>query len=231
MVLGPPGSGKGTQADLVAKKYGLVHFDTGKFLEALVHDPRRQHEKMIQKQRELFDSGKLMTPRWVLTMVRRQVKAIARAGWGVVFSGSPRTLYEAEGLLPVLEKLYGKRNIFVFSLQVPARVSIERNSHRVVCAVCGAPLLTKYYPSSHPRHCPVCAGPFRRRTLDNPEVIRVRLREYRERTQPIFTLTKKRGYLFTNVNGTLAPYKVFQRIGKVLDQHLATSSPRAAKKK
>jgi adenylate kinase len=212
ILYGPPGSGKGTQANLLADKFGLVHFDTGKFLEAIVHDPARQKEKAIRRERKLFDTGMLMTPSFVLGEVKREVKKIAGAGLGVVFSGSPRTMYEAEGLMPLLEKMYGKRRIFVFTLSLSPAESVRRNGNRMVCSVCKAPLLTAYYPSRNPRHCPICAGPFYKRTLDKPEVIRVRLAEYTKRTVPIFAYLRKRGYRLKRVNGAPAPYKVFQKI-------------------
>ncbi len=212
ILYGPPGSGKGTQANLLASKLNLIHFDTGRFCESLVHDPDLQKNKIIKRERKLFDSGILMTPKFVLQAVTKQTKKIHRAGWGIIFSGSPRTLFEANGLLPILEKLYNKKNIFVFILEVPEKVSITRNSQRILCSVCKAPLLTKYYPPKTSKYCPICAGSFYRRTLDDTKVIKVRLGEYRERTEPIFKLMKKRGYRLNRINGTLAPFKVFNQI-------------------
>lgn len=216
LLFGPPGAGKGTQATLLADKLGLVHFDTGRFLESIVHDPERQKEKIVTKERRLWETGILNTPSWVIKEVSREVKKIWRADEGLIFSGSPRTLFEARKLLPVLEKLYGQKKIFAAILKIPPADSIKRNSRRVVCSVCRAPLLTAYYPSKNPRHCPVCAGPFYKRTLDKPEIIKVRLNEYRERTEPIFELMKKRGYKMLEIDGRVAPYKVFGNILKKL---------------
>ena len=212
ILYGPPGSGKGTQANLLAAKIGLIHFDTGRFLESLVYDPVRKKEKVVERERKLFETGKLMTPSFVLREVAREVKKIAQADWGVVFSGSPRTMYEAERLVPILEKIYGKKQISIFTLNVPDKISISRNSQRVVCTVCKAPLLTAYYPSKNPKHCPICGGPFYRRTLDNPRTIKVRLGEYAMRTKPIFSFLKKRGYRLTAVSGASAPATVFTKI-------------------
>jgi adenylate kinase len=212
ILYGPPGSGKGTQANLLASKLDIVHFDTGKFLESVVHDPARQKEKIIKRERKLFDGGILMTPSFVLKEVVKAVKKIRVADWGLVFSGSPRTIYEAEGLMPVLERLYDKKNIFVFALKMPADFSVRRNGNRLVCSVCGYTLLAQYYPKVKARYCPVCGGPFYRRTLDNAKTIKVRLKEYTNRTEPIFGVLKKRGYMVREIDAKPAPYKVFAKI-------------------
>lgn len=220
VLYGPPGGGKGTQANLLADAYGLVHFDTGRYLESIWHDPKRQKEKRVRVERKKFDSGELNSPSFVFHEVRKEAEKLARAGWGVVFSGSPRTFYEAENLVPVLKKLYTKEKLFFVRLDVDERHSVERNSARLMCTVCHAPLLTKYYPSKKPTHCPVCGGPFYRRSLDDPRVIKERLREYRERTEPIFSYITKQGYRIAVVDGRPEPYKVFQSIRRVIDRRL-----------
>ncbi|MDO8504529.1 MAG: nucleoside monophosphate kinase [Candidatus Liptonbacteria bacterium] len=216
ILYGPPGSGKGTQANLLAAKLDVVHFDTGKFLEALVHNPDKQKDATIARERKLFDSGILMTPGFVLAKVKEQAKHIYDADYGVVFSGSPRTMYEAKGLLPFLIKLYGKKNINVFVLAVGADVSTKRNSNRMMCKFCGYGLLSAYYDVKNPKHCPVCGGPFYRRTLDNPKTIIVRLKEYAERTEPVLKFMKAKGVKITKLDARPAPYKVFEKIVKVL---------------
>ena len=212
ILYGSPGSGKGTQANLLAGRLGLIHFDTGRFLESLWYDPRRQKEKLVQREKRLFAEGKLNTPSFVAGEVIKGVKTIARAGLGMAFSGSPRTVYEAEKEMPIFEHLYGRKNIFVFELNLHSEGSIKRNSARLMCSVCGYGLLTAYYPSKKPKHCPVCGGPFYRRTLDKPGVIKVRLKEYLNRTYPIFGILKARGYEIHKIDARPAPYKVLQKI-------------------
>ncbi len=212
IIYGPPGGGKGTQANLLADHLGAIHFDTGRYLEEYVNDPKNQKSKIVKREKKLFDSGKLLTPSFVLNIVKNKTKTIARANFSIIYSGSPRTIYEAEGLLPVLDKLYSRKNVFVFILNVPDGVSIKRNSSRLVCSICGYTLLSHYYPVKNPKDCPVCAGKFYRRTLDKPEIIKVRLKEYANRTKPIFELTKKRKYKVKEIDGTPAPYKVFKKI-------------------
>ncbi|MDP2598397.1 MAG: nucleoside monophosphate kinase [Candidatus Liptonbacteria bacterium] len=216
VLYGPPGSGKGTQANLLEKKFDLIHFDTGRFLEAVVHDPKRQDEALVKRERKFFDGGQLMTPSFVLGEVSREARRIHKADFGIVFSGSPRTLYEAKALYPILEKLYGKKNIFIFELKLPPGHSISRNSSRLMCTVCGYGLLTAYYPRVKAKHCPVCGGPFYRRTLDKPEVIKIRLREYETRTKPILSMVKKYGYKVRVIDALPAPYKILAKIASFI---------------
>ena len=219
IIYGPPGSGKGTQAELLARKFGLVHFDTGRFIESVVHDKSADRDPVLRRERKLFDSGKLCTPAWVFRITSAAVRNIAGAGFGIVFSGSPRTEFEAfgsekqEGLVAILEKLYGKKNISVFSLAVKEQSSIRRNSSRFVCSVCGLPILAR----AKEKRCALCAGPMRTRTLDNPAVIKVRLKEYEERTAPILKRMRKQGLHIFTINGEPLPYLVFRDIAKRLD--------------
>ena len=128
--------------------------------------------------------------------------------------GSSSLAFAQKGLFPVLGRLYGRKNIFIFSLKISPETSISRNSKRLICSVCGSPLLTAYYPKTNdtPRHCPVCGGKLYRRTLDSKEVIKVRLGEYKERTEPVIRLAKKIGYRVIEMNGAPAPYMVSKKI-------------------
>src|SRR4030042_4476970 len=97
MIMGPQGSGKGTQAELIAKKVNLVHFDTGQYLRAILYDSASKNDKIIQREHKLNEAGILNTPSWVLKIMIQAVKKIAVLKKGIVFSGSPRTFYEAFG--------------------------------------------------------------------------------------------------------------------------------------
>lgn len=214
IIYGPPGAGKGTQANLVSHHFGFIHFDTGKYLESLIYDPTRLNNRVIKKQRGFFETGKLMTPSWVSSVVERRTSEIAKAGLGIVFSGSPRTLYEVESLLPKLERLYGPKNILFFFINIPPITSVRRNSHRLLCSVCGFPILylseTKKFNIKS--RCLFCGGKLYRRTLDKVEIVKKRIEEYNIRTKPIFNELKKRGYKVTNIQGKGLPFQVFESI-------------------
>src|SRR3989344_5224832 len=97
VIYGPPGSGKGTQANLLAWTKAFIHFDTGKFLEQMMTDPELENDPVIKKEKKLFASGHLLTPDFVLKFVTEKTQEIAKSGFSIVFSGSPRTSFEAFG--------------------------------------------------------------------------------------------------------------------------------------
>ena len=216
VLYGPPGGGKGTQARLLANKFGLVHIDTGQLLEAIVHDPHKQKEKIIRRERALFDAGTLMTPSFVLRQLILYTRHLAQAGIGIVFSGSPRTMHEAQKLLPTLARSYGKKHIFFVVLKVSPDVSTRRNTSRLVCRTCRQPFLSAYVALKNPKHCVSCGGEYYRRTLDKKEVQQQRIREYNKRTKPIFEFVKQQGYVLKVVDAEGSPAHVFAKINDYL---------------
>jgi len=210
---GAPGSGKTTQAKLLADKLNIFHFDTGDFLRKIIYDPKLANNKEIQKERKLNEAGKLNVTSWVLGVVKKETERIANLNQSIVYSGSPRTMYESfsdnkhEGLFHFLETLYGKNNIKIFVVDIPEKESIKRNSHRLVCSVCKTPLL-----NPNLKECPICGGKIEYRKDDSKEVIVNRLKEYHTETEPIFSELKKQKYNVIKINGTPAPYKVHQTI-------------------
>ena len=220
IIYGPPGGGKGTQSELLVKKCKLINFDTGGYIESVVHDPRNNKSKTIQAERVLFDTGKLNSPTWVLKLVKENVGRIADAGFGVVLSGSPRTMYETfgdkktEGLLGLLEKKYTRNNILIFELIIPDSNSVSRNGGRLICSLCRSSILGKYY--SDMKICPFCGGKLFKRTLDKPAIIKKRLEQYRQRTKPIFEELRKRKFKIIRIDGTPMPSKVFEKISSYI---------------
>lgn len=213
---GPPGSGKGTQAKLLADKLGLYHFDSGDFLRKLVNDPDKQNDPIIKREKELNDTGMLNTPSWFLGAVKERIGQLITLGESIVFSGAIRTMYEAfgdqnvEGLIAFVEKGYGKENIFVFLLDIPEEESIKRNSVRATCSTCGmSPMAGTGYEF---KNCPFCGGEIIRRKDDNAEIIKTRLKEYEERVGPVVGELQNRGYKVIKIDGTPAPYKIHEAI-------------------
>jgi len=217
IIYGLPGSGKGTQANLIADKFNFVHFDTGKYIERYVHDPENQKNNLVKRERLNFDKGILCSPEWVLKIVREKSISLAKAGYDVIFSGSPRTIFETFGddknigIIKILEKEYGKKNIKILFLKISPETSIRRNSGRLICPICGAVIISYVHKNMT---CPICLSKLKKRTLDNPKVIRIRHKEYMERTGPILDKLKKRGYKICEINGEQLPAKVLNAVSK-----------------
>jgi len=219
IIYGPPGAGKGTQAELLVRNFNFIHFDSGRFIEQLVHSSAADYDPILKREKINFDTGKLCTPSWVLKVSTKKTKQMAKSGYNIVYSGSPRTVYEAfgdkktKGLLEILIKIFGKENVFIVQLLVPPSVSMSRNKVRRICSVCGLPAMKNNFLT----HCLFCGGVMRTRTLDKPSVIKVRLKEYQKRTYPILKGAKKMGIKIFKVDGKPLPYKVHQQIVKKLN--------------
>ncbi|MFH1192907.1 MAG: nucleoside monophosphate kinase [Candidatus Jorgensenbacteria bacterium] len=218
ILFGPPGSGKGTQAELLARRFPFIHVDSGRMIENAVHAPGAERDPVLRAQRKNFDTGKLCDPAWYLKLVKETARRIADMGSSVVFSGAFRTYQETfgegreRGLLAALAKFYGEKNVHVVMLNIRPATTLKRNTKRKICAVCGFQQLPG---ATHPR-CLFCDGPMRVRSLDNPNVIRERLKEYHARTSPIVAALKKHGVRVTKINGEPAPYLVFESVSRAL---------------
>ncbi len=225
IVYGPPGGGKGTQAELLAMRYGFIHFDTGRYIESVVHAPGAERDPILNRERKNYDAGRLCTPSWVLTIVSRAISRISASGASVVLSGSPRTMAETfgeayatgktkklAGFIMVLEKHYGRKNISVMRLMVRPASSMKRNSARHICSVCGLPVLS----DARAKQCSFCQGPLETRTDDHPRIIKSRLERYQNETVPVIQTLARLGYRIHKVNGEPAPYKVHAQIAKAL---------------
>jgi adenylate kinase len=220
IIYGPPGSGKSTQADLVATAFGLIRFDTGRYIEGEIYSEEHKNNPYLQEQRKRYESGLLCDKDWVLKIVTKHLNATIGAGYGVVFSGSPRTMYEAfsegdrEGEYDLLVKGYGEKNVFVFSLTVPPEASLHRNQNRKVCEICERQYL--FEPKTPFTRCPFCAAPLTTRTLDTPDVIKERLKEFERETMPVLEEMKRRNIPVHEIRGDVLPFEVFREISQWL---------------
>lgn len=214
ILIGPPGSGKGTQAELLAEKFGLFHLESSKVIEEKIKNAPPD-DAIMQREKKLWESGILNTPELVLEWIKEKAKEVAGEGHGIVFSGSPRTIYEAEGEAPVLEELYGKENVKVFNIEISEDESIKRNSKRRICKDSRHPI--PGFPEFEGiTKCPKDGSEIITRVLDNPETIKIRYQEYLNRTLPIIDFLKKRSYKIMGISGEQSIENVFKDILKEL---------------
>jgi len=220
ILLGPPGAGKGTQAELLAGKLRLFHLETSKILEEKFREKKRGYviiegkKYSFSKEKKIWEEGKLCSPPFVTYLVIEKIKELKERDLNLVLSGSPRTLYEAERVVPVLEDLYGKENMVCFLIEIPPQVTIFRNSRRRICELMRHPILYSR-ETQKLKKCPLDGSRLiRRGKLDKPETIKVRLIEYKERTLPVIAYLKERKITIKKINGTPPPAVVFESILK-----------------
>lgn len=199
VLVGPPGAGKGTQADLLSEDFGFLHFETSKIIEEKFHNAGAEDVEMAN-QYEMFKSGKLNDPKLVRAWVIEEIEKIGKEKKNIVFSSSPRTIFEAEGEMPLLESIYGKENIFAVNIEVSEQESVKRNSNRRICKANRHPI-PNFPEFAGIKTCPKDGSEVVIRVLDNPETIKVRYATYLEETKPVLDFLKERGYNLIEING------------------------------
>jgi len=229
ILFGAPGAGKGTQSELLSEKLGLYFFETSKVLEKEFikseNLPESSPERFVEfegekfdvlNERELWKKGALCSPPWVTYLCLREFKRFAEEGDSLIIAGSPRTVYEAEREMPVLVDLYGKENIRIAMLEISAESTVFRNSHRKICELMRHSILSND-ETEQLTHCPLDGSKLvKRKALDDAETIKVRLKEYEERTLPLFEYFKENGFDVKKVNGENSVAQVHEDILKAI---------------
>jgi adenylate kinase len=192
VLLGPPGAGKGTQAERIAAKYGIPHLSTGDMLrEAVAADT-----EVGRRAKAIMDAGQLV-PDEVMNQLVAERLAQPDAARGFVLDGFPRTRAQAEALDGLL-KQRGQRLDAVLELAVDDDALVERISGRFACARCGAGYHDRFKQPQVEGVCDVCGGrEFVRREDDKPETVRARLKAYHEQTAPLLPYYRNKGLLIT----------------------------------
>lgn len=208
MFMGPPGSGKGTQARFVQERFGFERIETGALLRAM----RKEDTPIAKMITEMIDAGNLAPPAFVAQMVINRAKEILARGNGVVFDGSPRTLFEVEELLKALGE-DNKGKILTIALRVPIDNARERLLIRLVCKQCNI-------PSTNSRaKCEHCGGELVKRADDNSVVMENRWDEYNFRTLPVINYLDSLG-LVEQINGARSVEEVAVDVEKAIKKRI-----------
>lgn len=212
--IAPPGAGKGTQADLLAKKFGFVHLESSKVLETKLAGQENSPDPEIRKTWRLYKEGELMTPSLVARLIIEEIEKLRREGKSIVFSGSFRTLEEAQKEVLVVEELYGRDNIKIFYITLSEEESIKRNSERRICEKNRHPIPRPEYDPKFKdiTTCPWDGSPIITRALDKPETIKERYKVFLRDTEPVLGYFREKGYKVVEINGEQSIEKVFKDI-------------------
>jgi len=225
IIIGPPGAGKGTQAELLAKKLNLYYFETARVLEESWANAKKSDyieidggEKFyLLDEKKLFDKGILCSPPFVSFVAKKKIKELAEQNKNIILAGSPRTLHEGKELMPFIIDLYRVENILVLELKISDKQAIWRNTRRKLCSKCRYPVpFTK--ETQKLKECPKCGGKLVTRTLDKEDVVKVRLKQYKGRTYPLFKYFKEIGVIVKEINGEQSIEDVFKDILKTVER-------------
>ena len=204
ILLGPPGSGKGTQAAMLQDKLHLPHISTGD----LLRDHVRRNTELGKQAKTYMDKGQLVPDALILDMLFERVSQKDCAN-GYILDGFPRTLPQAEALHT---RLKGKPDPVVINLELSDAKILERLTNRVSCEKCGTPFHLLYSPPKTEGKCDKCGGKLIQRSDDTEAVIVKRLKVYHEQTAPLIAYYSKQKLLHT-VDSSLTPKeKVFTQV-------------------
>ena len=203
IVLGPPGSGKGTQAVRLGKYCEVPHISTGDILRQLVAGK----SSLARRVKSYMNSGKLVPDRIIVDIVsKRLTKKDARKGF--VLDGFPRNLNQA-GILGKLEAVKDKPR--VFNLKVSDKTLVKRISGRRVCGSCSANYHVEYNPPKICEKCAKCGGSLYQRDDDKPQAIRNRLKVYKKESRPLVGYYAKKKML-VSISGEKSEKEVFNSL-------------------
>lgn len=202
ILLGPPGAGKGTQAKRLEEAHGFPQISTGDMLR----DARQRGTDLGNQAANYMDAGELVPDDVVIGIVEERLTRDDVAD-GFVLDGFPRTVDQAEALAEMSVSIDAALNI-----EVPEDEVVRRLSGRMNCPSCGALYHEEFDPPETTDVCDVCGHEgLETREDDRPEVVRERLQQYRQKTQPLIDFYRKRG-LLKAIDGEGEPEEVAERI-------------------
>jgi len=202
--MGPPGAGKGTQAEGMVKELDITHISTGDMFRAAI----ASGSEMGKKAKEYMDKGALVPDEVVIGMVKERLQHDDCKG-GFLLDGFPRTVEQAAALDETLKSLSMKLNAVV-NVDVPLDKLMARLTGRRVCRGCGASYHVIFNAPAKDGVCNSCSGELYQRDDDNEQSVGTRLKAYMEKTQPLIDYYKAQG-VFRPINGD-------QDINKVLEE-------------
>lgn len=211
VLLGPPGAGKGTQAEALVKKLFVPHISTGDMFRAAISSGT----PLGMEAKSYMDQGKLVPDEVTVGIIKDRI-AQPDCREGFLLDGFPRTIAQAEALDALLQDQGGLDAVLDTNVELDRL--IVRLTGRRMCRNCGAIYHLLYNAPQKENVCDVCGGPLYQRDDDKEETVKNRLSVYTEQTAPLIDYYKEKGILHT-VNGDQPINAVLIDLGKALGQH------------
>lgn len=211
ILLGPPGSGKGTQGDLLEKRHGFPKISTGDLLRREV----RLGTPLGKKAEASMGRGELVSDEVVVEMLQKRIaQPDCRSGY--ILDGFPRNVAQALKL----EKVIGTGPEIVFDIHLREQSLVSRLSQRRICPGCGAIYSLLTLSPEKRDVCQACGSSLIQRNDDTPKVIKERLKVYHEQTVPLIDYYRRRN-VYHKIDGEGKVEDVFDRISAILDREMA----------
>ena len=209
ILLGSPGSGKGTQANLLKTKYACIHISTGDILRRHL----KEKSALGFEAQKFMSKGELVPDGLVVEMVRKRLCEEDVAA-GFFMDGFPRTLPQVTAFDVMLEELGWALDAVLF-FSIDEETLVWRLTHRRSCSSCGKILSLQMVDATEATLCPECGGKLYHRDDDSESVIRNRLAVYREQTAPLVSCYEKKGLLHI-IDASGSPEETFQKVQAAL---------------
>ena len=212
VLMGPPGAGKGTQADVMARNLFVPHISTGDIFRANI----KAGTELGQLANQYISKGDLVPDEVTLAMIKDRL-AEDDCAKGFILDGLPRTIGQADALEAILAE-QGKQLDKVVNIDVPEELLIARLCGRRVCRNCSQTYHLENNPPTEAGRCDECGGELYQRADDSEETIKNRLEVYRAQSEPLIAYYEQKGLLLS-INGNQTINNVLMDIGKDLGQN------------
>jgi adenylate kinase len=210
ILLGPPGAGKGTQAQMIVDRYHLPQISTGDILRAAV----KEGTSLGKQAKTFMDRGQLVPDEVVIGIIDERLRA-SDCNAGFILDGFPRTTPQAEALQAILTKIR-KSVDHVINIEVDPEELVRRLTGRRTCNNCGGMFHILFHPPQKEGVCDRCGGTLYQREDDGEETIRTRLKEYQKLTAPLIQYYQNKK-LLRPIQGVGGQNQIFEQIIRVLD--------------
>lgn len=210
VILGPQGSGKGTQAKLTADKFNLIHIETGKLLREIADS----NDPLSEEIKKIMNEGRLVSDSILEKVISSKLRD-NHSGNGFVFDGTPRNRAQYDKINELLSLSHGKLDK-VIVINISEDETLRRLSSRRTCEECGKVYNVITNPSPKGEFCE-CGGKLVQREDDKPESIRKRLQTYNEHTSKVISMAKKDGILYV-IDGERPIGEIFAEITVILEK-------------